>query len=210
MNPETSPSPRPLPRAFLEWQVALRRDTVEKRGGTPHVGVAPLVTARRPGVGPGFVSHSVICGLLPHPRLLSEKTEEMRKLYEAGIGEGERALRERGLRYLLDYYCSADDFDPESLTTLLPAALPLVGLLRAAPRCGLVFHVFELRDSSEVGRLRCLQLDADAELLASGPIYDNVRWHNALFHGLAEDQVVVRFRHEDMWDTRFGALERVT
>jgi hypothetical protein len=177
------------------------------RRGTPHAGVAPLVTVRRPGPGPGFVSHSVICGLLPHPRRLADSTKEFRELYEGSIGQGARAVYDRGIEYLLGYYRSADDFDPESLTTLLPEDLPLLDALRSEPRCGLVFHVFDLGDETDVGKTRCLHLDAHAEVLREGPVYDNVWWHNALFHGVADGHVVVHFRHERSFDVRFGALE---
>lgn len=206
----TAPKTRPMPRELLEWQVALRRHTMEARHGAPHAGVAPLVTVRRPGTGSGVVSSSVICGLLPHPDQLERKTREFRELYEAGAAEGARAVYDRGIRYLLDYYRSAEDFDPESITTLLPKKAALVDALRAEPRCGLVFHVFDLTDRSEVGRLRCLHLDAHAEVLESGPVHDNVAWHNALFHGFSDDQVVIHFRHEATYDTRFGAIEPVT
>lgn len=201
---------RPLPREFLDWQVKLRRWTMEASHGAPHAGVAPLVTVRRPGPGPGFLSHSIICGLLPHPSLLAEKTEEFRKLYESGIADGARAVYDRGIQYLLDYYQSSEQFDPESITTLMPAKSPLVDALRAEPRCALVFYVFDLTEKSEVGRFRCLNLDARAEVLASGPVYDNVWWHNALFHGPVDEHVVIHFRHEDTFDTRFGAQNRVT
>lgn len=203
-----SAKPKPMPRELLEWQVALRRHTMEVRHGAPHAGAAPLVTVRRPD-GAGFASSSVICGLLPHPRLLEAKTREFRALYESGIAEGARAVYDRGIQYLQGYYRSADDFDPESITTMLPRKAALVEALRAEPRCALVFYVFDLTDRSEVGRLRCLQLDGSAEVLTSGPVYDNVWWHNALFHGSADEQVVVHFRHEATFDTRFGAIEPV-
>jgi hypothetical protein len=205
----SEPRVRPLPREILDWQVALRRHTMQERRGAPHVGVAPLVIARRPGTALGVASHSIVCGLLPRPDRLAEKTEEFRKLYESAVGEGARAVYDRGIEYLLGYYASADDFDTESFTTLLPAGLPLVEALRKEPRCALVFHVFDLVDRSEVGRLRCLQVDATASVLSAGPVYDNVWWHNALFHGPVEDHVVVHFRHLGTWDTRFGALEPV-
>lgn len=198
-----------MPRELLEWQVALRRHTMEARHGAPHAGVAPLVIVRRPGSGSGVVSSSVVCGLLPHPDQLGRKTREFRELYESGIAEGARAVYDRGIRYLLDYYRSADDFDPESITTLLPRKAALVEALRADPRCALVFYVFDLTDRSEVGRLRCLHLDTHCEVLESGPVYDNVVWHNALFHGASDDQVVLHFRHEATFDTRFGAIEPV-
>ncbi|MCL4684884.1 hypothetical protein KJ059_09040 [Myxococcota bacterium] len=201
--------PRPLPREFLDWQVALRRHTMEERHGAPHAGVAPLVTVHRPGPGPGFLSSSVICGLLPHPEQLARKTEEFRSLYESGLEAGARAVYDRGIQYFRDYYRSADDFDPDSLTTLLPEKTPLAEALRADPRCALVFFVFDLTDRSEIGRLRCLQLDGFAELLDAGPVYDNVLWHNALFHGVVDDHVVIRFRHEASFDTRFGAMEPI-
>jgi hypothetical protein len=201
--------PRPLPREILEWQVALRRHTMEVRHGSPHVGVAPLVIARRPGTSLGVASHSIICGLLPRADQLAVKTEEFRKLYESGIGDGARAVYDRGIEYLLDYYASADDFDPESITTLLPKKLPLVAALRAEKRCALVFYVFDLVERGEIGKLRCVQVDAVAEVLESGPVYDNVWWHNTLFHGPVEEQVVIHFRHLASWDTRFGALEPV-
>ncbi len=200
---------RPMPREFLEWQVALRRHTMEERNGAPHAGVAPLVTVRRPGGGPGFISSSVICGLLPHPEQLERKTREFRQLYEEGITEGARVVYDRGIHYLLDYYRSADDFDPDSITTLLPKKAALVDALRAEPQCALVFFVFDLADRSEIGRFRCHHLDVFAEVLESGPVYDNVWWHNTLFHGAADDHVVIRFRHQACFDTRFGALEPI-
>ena len=46
-----------------------------------------------------------------------------------------------------------------------------------------------------------------AELHASGPVYDNVWWHNTLFHGMVEDHVVVRFRHERTDATGWGAFK---
>lgn len=198
---------RPMPREILEWQVALRHHTMVARNGAPHAGVAPLVTVRRPGAGPGFLSHSVVCGLLPHADLLERKTAEFKALYEGAIGGGAKAVYDRGIEYLLDYYQSADDFDPVSITTLLPEKLPLVEALRAEPHCALVFHVFDLHDDTPVGRVRCLQLDAWADVLTSGPVYDNVWWHNALFHGAADEHVVIHFRHERSFDVRFGALE---
>lgn len=201
--------PRPMPRELLEWQVALRRHTMEARNGAPHAGVAPLVTTRRPGPGPGFATSSVICGLLPHPSQLEQKTREFRALYESGIAEGARAVYDRGIQYLLGYYHDAADFDPESLTTLLPKKAALVDALRPEPRCALVFYVFDLADRSEVGRFRCLHLDVRAEVLESGPVYENVWWHNTLFHGAADDHVVVHFRHEATFDARFGAWEPV-
>jgi hypothetical protein len=196
-----------MPRELLEWQVALRLHTMEVRNGAPHAGVAPLVTVRRAGVGPGVVSHSVICGLLPHPHVLEERTKAFRELYEGGIEDGARAVYDRGIEYLLGYYTSADDFDPESITTLLSEDLPLVEALRVEPRCALVFYVFDLEDRSEIGRLRCVQVNAHAEVLREGPVYDNVWWHNTLFHGMADDHVVIHFRHERSFDTRFGRLE---
>ena len=199
---------KPLPTSFLEWQVQLRAWTMEQRHGAPHAGVAPLVTVRAPGSALGVISHSIICGLLP--RDLDEKTKSWRAMYESGIEEGARAVYDRGIQYLLDYYQSSEQFDPESITTLLPTKSPLVDALRAEPRCALVFYVFDLTEKSEVGRFRCLNLDARAEVLTSGPVYDNVWWHNALFHGPVDEHVVIHFRHEDTFDTRFGAQNRVT
>lgn len=203
----TSPTARAIPRDFMAWQVALRRHTMTERRGSPHVGVAPLVTVRRAGVGAGVVSHSVICGLLPRPELLGEKTRQFREVYEGSIREGARAVYDRGLEAMIPYYEDADDFDPTSITTLLDAKLPLVDALRAEPRCGLVFHVFDLEDKSEVGRLRCVHIDAEAEVLNEGPVFDNVWWHNALFHGPVDGCVVLRFRHRASYDTRFGRME---
>lgn len=82
----------------------------------------------------------------------------------------------------------------------------MVLALRAEPRCSLVFYVFDLRDRSDVGRFRSVQIDARAEVLESGPVFDNVWWHNTLFHGPADDCVVIRFGHDRSYDTRFGQL----
>jgi len=198
---------RPLPPEILSWQVALRRHTMVENNGAPHAGVAPLVTVSRPGVGMGVVSHSVICGLLPHESLLEEKTKEFQQLYEGGIEEGGRAVYDKGIEYLESYYESDEAFDPESITTLLPSNLPLVDALRANQRCALLFYVFDLEDRSEIGRLRCLQINAVAEVMSGGPVYENVWWHNTLFHGMADEHVVIHFRHESSYDTRFGRLE---
>jgi hypothetical protein len=201
---------KPLPREFLEWQVALRRHTMEERRGAPHAGVAPLLTVRRPGGALGVTTHSIICGILPAPDKLAAKTEEFRRLYEETIPAGAKATYDRGIAYLRGYYsASADDFDPGSLSTLLPDDNPAILALRAEPRCCLVFYVFALDDRTEIGRFRCLQLDCAAEVLTAGPVYDNVWWHNTLFHGKAENHTVIHFRHRRTLDTRFGGLEEV-
>lgn len=196
-----------LPEEFLDWQVRLRRWTMDERHGTPHAGVAPLLLVRRPGVGPGASAHVIVCGLLPAEDRLEEKTAEFRAIYEGAAADGARAIYDRGIDYMRRYYASAEGFDPTSLTTLLPRDCAAVVALRADFRCALVFHVFEMDDGSEVTRLRCQQLDCRAELHESGPVYENVWWHNALFHGKVEDQVVVRFRHQRSWDTLFGGFE---
>ena len=197
----------PLPDEFLDWQVVLRHHTMQVRNGSPHVGVAPLLLVRRPGVGPGVTAHSIICGLLPAEHLLEHKTEEFRALYENNRAGGARAIYDQGIAYLKDYYRESAAFDPTTVTTLLSRDAAAAVALRAEPRCALVFHVFDMDDKSEVGRLRCLQLNCRAELYESGPVYDNVWWHNALFHGKVEDNVVVRFRHQSSYDTLFGGFE---
>lgn len=200
---------KPLPREFLEWQVALRRHTMIERSGAPHAGVAPLLTVRRPGSTLGVTTHSIICGILPAPGRLEEKTAEFRRLYEESIPKGAKKTYDRGIEYLRSYYRNAEDFDPTSLSTLLGEDSPAVLALRADPRCSLVFYVFALADRTEVGRFRCLQLDCEAEVLSAGPVYDNVWWHNTLFHGKDEESVVVRFHHRRTLDTRFGGLEEL-
>jgi hypothetical protein len=201
---------RPLPPEFLAWQVALRRRTMFEDNGAPHAGVAPLVVVRQPGLALGVSTHSVICGLLPRPDMLAAKTVEFRDLYEGGISEGSRTVYDRGIAYLKDYYTGPEAFDPVSVTTLLHKKLPLVDALRAESRCALVFYVFDLVDRTEEGRFRCLHLDCTAEVLEKGDVYDNVWWHNTIFHGPADEHVVVHFRHRASWDTRFGAFDSVS
>lgn len=200
-------SVKPLPADFMEWQVALRRQTMEERNGAPHAGVAPLLSVRRPGRTPAVTTHSIICGILPAPDQLATKTEEFRRLYEENIPRGSRATYDHGIAYLKGYYRDVKDFDADSITTLLAKDSPATVALEAEPRCSLVFYVFDLVDQSEVGRFRCLQLDCLAEVHASGPVYDNVWWHNTLFHGKKEEMVVIRFRHRRTLDTRFGGLQ---
>jgi hypothetical protein len=199
----------PLPASLLEWQVALRAHTARERNGAPHAGVAPLLLVRRPGLPVGGSAHSIICGLLPRPDLLAGKTSDFRRLYESTIAQGSREVYDLGLAYLRSYYRSPEDFDDASFSTLLGTGSPAVQALRADGRCALVFYVFDLQDRSEVGRFRCLQVDCHAEVLESGPVYDNVWWHNALFHGKAEECVVIHFHHESTHDTRFGSFEEV-
>ena len=200
----------PMPAGLLEWQVALRAHTARERNGAPHAGVAPLLLVRNPSVPVGTSAHSIICGILPRPDLLTGKTDDFRRLYESAASRGSREVYDLGLAYLRDYYRSPDDFDDASFTTLLGADLPAVRALRADPRCALLFYVFDLQDRTEVGRFRCVQVSCRAEVLESGPVYDNVWWHNTLFHGKAEECVVLHFRHERAHDTRFGAFEEMT
>jgi len=199
----------PLPAEFLDWQVKLRAHTAKARAGSPHIGVAPVVLVRRPGVEGGATGHSIVCGLLPRADRLEQKTREFRELYESGAAEGARRIYDRGLAYLQDYYVSTDDFDPVSITTLLPEDAPVVKALHADPRCALVFHVFEPGGEAPGPPVRCQMLDCSAEVLDSGPVYDNVWWHNALFHGFADGCVVIHFRHRRTLDTRWGGLQEV-
>lgn len=207
MARESASEARPLPAEFLEWQVRLRAWTAEERKGVPHAGVAPLVLVKQPAVEPGVSAHSVVCGLLPREDRLAATTVEFRELYEGASPEGAKALYDRGLALLRRYYTSVEDFDAGSLTTLLPKDAALVKALRASPDCALVFHVFEIGAKAPGAAIRTQQLCCRAEVLSSGPVFDNVWWHNALFHGLADGSVVVHFRHRRSLDTRLGALE---
>ena len=199
----------PLPIDFLRWQVDLRRHTMLERKGSPHIGVAPLLSVRRPGRTPSVTTHSIICGLLPAPDRLVQKTDEFRSLYEEAAPEGARSTYDRGIEYLKNYYEDLAEFDPNSITTLLSEDSPAVLALKAEPRCSLVFYVFDLVDQSDIGRFRCNQLDCRAEIRTSGPVYDNVWWHNTLFHGKADGSVVIQFHHRRTFDTRFGDLTPV-
>jgi len=199
----------PMPAEFLEWQVKLRRWTMLHRHGAPHAGVAPLVCVRQPGTALGVSIHSVICGLLPRSDRLEATTREFRAVYERAAHDGASAIYDAGIAHLVQYYDSVAGFDPCSITSLLPATLPLVDALRHNPACALLFYVFDLDERSEEGRYRCLQLDCRAELHERGPVFENVWWHNALFHGKLDGHVVLRFLHQASWDTRFGVFERL-
>lgn len=199
----------PLPEEFLEWQVRLRAWTASERRGAPHAGVAPLVLVKQPGIEPGTSAHSVVCGLLPRPDRLEDTTREMRELYETASANGSKALYDEGIAYLCRYYASAKDFDAGSITTLVSNDTALVKALRASPDCALVFHVFDIGTQAPGGGMRTQQICCRAEVLTAGPVYENVWWHNALFHGFADGSVVVHFRHRRSLDTRFGMLEPV-
>lgn len=200
---------RPFPADFLAWQVELRRHTMTEHRGAPRAGVAPLLTVRRAQRPLEVSTHSIICGVLPREDLLEAKTAEFRALYESAAPEGAKAIYDRGIDYLIPYYSDPADFDPASITTLLRGDSDLVRALAAEATCQLLFYVFDLVDRSPLGRLRCLSLDCVAELHRSGPIFDNVWWHNTMFHGPLEDSVVVRFLHRATWDTAFGRLDRL-
>lgn len=200
---------RPLPTEFLEWQVKLRHWTMLHRHGSPHAGVAPLCCVQQPGLGPGVSMHSIICGLLPRADALAAKTREFRALYEDHAEAGARAVYDAGIAYLKGYYHDAAAFDATSITSLLHRDAMVVRALRAMPSCALLFYVFDLDDRTEEGRFRCLQLNCRAELYEDGPLFDNVWWHNAVFHGKLDDQVMVRFVHQSTYDTRFGGLDAV-
>lgn len=197
----------PLPKEFLNWQVALRLHTMTDRNGAPHIGVVPTATVHRPGAHLGVMSHSIVCGLLPHPRLLQAKTHEFRDLYESHIENGARAVYDVGIKYLLNYYVSSDDFDPGSITSLVPEDCALVDALKAESKCSLVFNVFNTEDPDTIGNPRCQQIDCVVDVLSEGGVYDNVWWHNTLFHGMADEHVVLHFKHQRSWDTRFGGIQ---
>ena len=200
---------RPLPTEFLEWQVKLRHWTMIHRHGSPHAGVAPLCGVQQPGLGPGVSMHSIICGLLPRDDTLPGKTRDFRALYEDHAEDGARAIYDAGIAYLQGYYRSAADFDPVTITSLLHRDAMVVRALRATPSCALLFYVFDLDDRTEEGRFRCLQLNCRAEVHESGALFDNVWWHNAVFHGKLDNQVMLRFVHQSTYDTRFGSLDAV-
>jgi hypothetical protein len=181
-----------------------------ERNGAPHAGVAPLLSVRRPGAKPAVTSHSIICGILPAPDRLEAKTQEFRELYEREIPNGARHLYDQGIEYLKGYYEKVEDFDATSITTLLSDDSPALLALEADPLCSLVFYVFDFEEKSEWGRFRCLQVDCTAKIHRKGPVYDNVWWHNTLFHGKVDGSVVVQFVHRRTLDTRFGRLEVVS
>lgn len=197
----------PLPKEFLNWQVTLRHFTMTDRNGAPHVGVVPTVTVKRPGAHLGVIQHSIVCGLLPHERTREAKTREFRELYEAHIEKGARAVYDVGVEYLLDYYVSSDDFDPGSVTSLVPEDCALVDALEAEPKCTLSFNVFNPEEPQAIGGPRCQQLDCVVDVLSEGDVYENVWWHNTLFHGMADEHVVLHFKHQRSWDTRFGGIQ---
>ena len=180
---------------------------MKERNGAPHIGVIPLVFVRRPGVAVGGTAHSVVCGLLPERSSLESRTAEFRSLYEEGVQKGARHVYDSGIEYLKNYYDSRECFEPDTLTTLLPKESDLVRALRVDPQCALVFHVFESHVKEKIFNPRCQQIDAIAELHEEGPVFENVWWHNTLFHGMADDHVVVGFRHQKSWDTRFGTFQ---
>jgi hypothetical protein len=196
----------PLPQEFLDWQIALRRHTMIERGGTPHSGVVPSLLVRRPGSWTGTVGHSIVIGLLPAEAHLERKTGEFRALYEAHAPSGARRLYDAGLEYLRGYYTQADDFDSARITTLLAADSPLTRALEAEPRCAMLFNVFEPSASDSLSAPRSQQLDMVSRIHSEGAIYENVWWHNALFHGKADNHVVITFHHQRSWDTAFGEL----
>jgi len=191
----------------MDWQVRLRRWTAESRDGAPHVGVVPLLLVRQRRFGPGATGHSIVCGLLPREEDLVRCTADFRDLYERHREGGARTIYDAGIDYLKTYYRTPDAFDAGTLTTLLPKDLPVVDALAAHPDCALLFHVFDILDENGEDGVRCTQVNCRAEILESGPVYENVWWHNALFHGMVSDHVVVRFHHRGSLDTRFGILQ---
>lgn len=198
----------PLPAGFLSWQVELCAWTVRERMGVPHAGVAPLVLVDRRDTEPRVSAHSVVCNLLQNERHLEPTTLAFREIYERHINDGSRAVLDAGLVYLEHYYGAPDRFDQDSLTTLVPARSVLATGLRAAPECALVFHVFDLDSRAPGVPVRCQQLFCTSELHVDGPVYENAWRHNALFHGLVDDHVVVRFRHRHSFEGHFGRWER--
>jgi hypothetical protein len=199
----------PLPEEFLAWQVALRKATMEEHRGAPRAGVAPLVTVRRPGSTLDVSTHSIICGILPRPEDLERKTAEFRELYDRLTPSGAKAVSEAGIEYLRGYYTEPAAFDGDSVTTLVSQDSEIARALAAEPLCRLVFYVFDLIDRTPLGRLRCLELEAIAELHRDGPVFDNVWWHNTLFHGKVDGAVVIRFRHLASHDTAFGKWQKL-
>lgn len=201
---------QPLPTSFLQWQVSLRLRTMLEEGGAPHAGVAPLLTVRAPQAPVGSITYSIICGVLPAPDALAAKTAEFKALYDENIEQGARHVYDRGLEYLKSYYQQPlSAFDPDTITTLMNEDSPLVAALEKDPRASLTFYVFNLRSREELDKLRCHHLECQVEIHKNGPVYDNVWWHNTLFHGKADNMVVLRCRHLRSYDTRFGRREEI-
>lgn len=210
MTPTTIPvASKPLPDEFLAWQVELRASTMAERRGAPRAGVAPLLTVARPASPLGVSTHSIICGILPRREDLERKTAEFRRIYEDNAPSGARAVYDRGIDYLRDYYASPADFDAASVTTLLAGDSDLLRALAAEASCQLVFYVFDLQDRSNVGRFRCITVEALAETHRSGAVYENVWWHNTLFHGKMDGAAVVQFHHQASYDTGWGQHDRL-
>ena len=142
--------------------------------------------------------------------MLDAKTAEFRETYERSIRDGARAAYDAGIELLQSYYSDVESFDPCSLSTLVSEDSAVVHSLRAEPRCSLLFYVFNLERQTELDRFRCIQIDARAEVLRSGPLFENVWWHNTLFHGKAEHSVVIHFRHVRSVDTAWGGFQVVS
>jgi hypothetical protein len=197
----------PLPMSFLEWQVSLLRWSMIEHHGAPHIGAAPLLLVERPGTGPGVSGHSIAIGLVPRAPRLIASTDRLRELYGARRDGDWSQARRNEIQYLHDYYRSAEHFQPRLLTTLLPADVSAVERLESAPRCSLVFRAFELKDRIEDGQMRCMQIECEAQIVRSGPLFKHVYWHHALFHGLADDHVAIAFRHLASYETALGSFD---
>ena len=183
----------PLPKEFLDWQVApasLHTMTRAQRRAAHRGGADRRDRAASVAWASVWSSHSVVCGLLPHPRLLDGKTHEferaLRGRTSTTVPEGRLRRRHRVPARLLRL--GTDDFDPGHHHHACSPKNCAIWSTRCAPT----------RSCS--ARLQRIQrgLDPDSTLAAcaarrstatvrrstrTAPVYDNVWWHNTLFHG---------------------------
>ena len=196
--------------SFLEWQVGLLRWSMVEHHGAPHIGAVPLLLVNRLGMGLAVSGHSIAIGLVPRAPRLIASTDRLRELYRARRDGDSSDARRNEILYLREYYQDTADFQPRLITTLLAADVAAVELLAESPPCSLVFRVFELKDRIEDGQMRCMQIECEAQIVRSGPLFEHVYWHHALFHGTADDHVAIAFRHVASYQTALGAFEAMT
>lgn len=173
----------PLPQAFIEWQVATRREGITSfLEGNPRFSAfgahLPVMSTADVTTGTFPVNSAAKgAGLCVRPEAVEEWTLKFEGLTRRGLEAGwQETMRER-LEALLDYYSDVSRFDPTVITSIELFGKRTYKNVLADPRVTLLYVGFD--DSGT----RSYAVHCVAELVPPGELfYRYVRATHDLFH----------------------------
>ena len=199
-------------RRSSSGRCSLRAWTMDARNGSPHVGVAPLLTVAQPGRRPGRRdaqrSSAACCRA-------ADRLDAIPPSSAASTSAAPRAARARSTT-AASSTCSATTSDVDAFD-------PTSDHLAAAERCrracealradaALRARLLRLRPRRQVrgaAASAACRSTAAPSCTTQGPSTTTSGGTTRSSTGSSTDHVMVRFRHESSYDTRFGALDRL-